>query len=95
MQLNDVLVAEDMVTADRLAVVDAGAPDACGFEVVREVAMNQRRHVDQRAAGRTGEGGRQIGGLAGLLGIDPNDVEEPIDRIAHVFKAGAMSADNT
>src|SRR5260370_31940060 len=75
-----------MVAADGLAVEDPRAPDTRGFEAGGEIAVHQASHLDQSAAGWTGKGGSQIRRLARLLGVNANDMEEPVQGRAQLFQ---------
>src|SRR5260370_39670554 len=85
-QFHDVLVVQDMLAADGLAVEDPRAPDTRGFEAGGEIAVHQASHLDQSAAGWTGKGGSQIRRLARLLGVNANDMEEPVQGRAQLFQ---------
>ena len=49
-QLDHVLVVEDVVAADRLAIVDRAPPDARGLHRVLEIAVNSPGQLRNRAA---------------------------------------------
>src|SRR5439155_18897561 len=88
-QLHNILVLQNMLASNGLPIVDAGAPDAGRLEVVEKVPMDDACQFEERAAARAGEGRFHVGRLARLFGVDPNHVEEAIERCPQLFETAA------
>jgi len=65
-----------MGEVDALAVIDAGAPDTGGFELLGQFAMIRQRQIRWTGrAKRQGERRFPVRRLAGRFGVDANDVQ--------------------
>src|SRR5262245_32726320 len=79
-----------MLPAHSLAIMHSRAPDASGLELIGKVAMHHRRHFYDRASNGAGEGRMQVRRFAGVFGVDADDLEKLVYRIASIFEAGSV-----
>lgn len=76
MYLDDVQIMQFMISTDRLAIDHPGAPDACVFKGLGQVLMNGFCQVKHGAPIRHGERILLDEGLARLLAVDAQQMQQ-------------------
>src|SRR6516162_671 len=89
-QLHHVLVVQNVLTPDRLAIEDAGAPDARRLEPLDEVLVNPARELVHRAADGQREGRFHVGRLSRRFRVNPHHVQPAIECRTQLFEPGTV-----
>ena len=74
--------------------MNAAAPDACRLELLREIAMHEPRHLDDRTADRTRKWRGHVRRLARLFRVDADHTQELVDGAAQLVHAGPLFGGN-